>query len=531
MKTIASTIPVVPSRTAILSVGAARCALCAVLALWLSSTGFAQTANPPDLMSYQGYVVDANGNPLATNNPVNYTIVFRIYSTSTGGTSLWTESQTVTVDRGNISVVLGEGVSVGSEARPSISSIFSSANASDRYLGITVKGLTGGDPEIAPRLRLLPAPYAFLAKAATALVAPDGSGLLLTDNGRMKFSQSLQSTGGNTRGQGATDLQTVRSSTAPSQVASGDYSTISGGQNNQASGLSSTISGGANNLVSGSYAVVAGGSGNNAEGSYSVVPGGLNNYAKGQYSLAAGRRARAMYDGSMVLGDSGDSDKSATAPDQLYVSMKGGVFINATPETGTGVSFKTGGTMKAEQAQFTSVTVNGAVTASSLSGFGTIPVGGIIMWSGAVSDIPNGWALCNGQSSNGRITPNLQNKFIVGIGNRNPGDTGGAETVTLSIDQLPSHNHTGSGTTGNAGTHNHSFADYYFAEKGGLGNNNLRGSGSSDNDNGLWAVENQTRDAGDHTHTFSFTTTSTGGGKSVPTLPPFYALAYIMRVQ
>lgn len=44
---------------------------------------------------------------------------------------------------------------------------------------------------------------------------------------------------------------------------------------------------------------------------------------------------------------------------------------------------------------------------------GTIPVGGIILWSGSIASIPTGWALCNG--SNG--TPNLTDKFIIGAGN------------------------------------------------------------------------------------------------------------------
>ncbi len=43
---------------------------------------------------------------------------------------------------------------------------------------------------------------------------------------------------------------------------------------------------------------------------------------------------------------------------------------------------------------------------------GTIPIGGIILWSGSTGTIPTGWALCNG--SNG--TPNLQDRFVVGAG-------------------------------------------------------------------------------------------------------------------
>jgi hypothetical protein len=44
---------------------------------------------------------------------------------------------------------------------------------------------------------------------------------------------------------------------------------------------------------------------------------------------------------------------------------------------------------------------------------GTIPVGGIILWSGSIASIPTGWVLCNGSSG----TPNLTDKFIIGAGN------------------------------------------------------------------------------------------------------------------
>lgn len=62
------------------------------------------------------------------------------------------------------------------------------------------------------------------------------------------------------------------------------------------------------------------------------------------------------------------------------------------------------------------VVVNGTITATTYGNLvvdGGVPTGGIIMWSGSSSDIPTGWALCNG--SNG--TPNLTNRFIVGAGN------------------------------------------------------------------------------------------------------------------
>lgn len=52
---------------------------------------------------------------------------------------------------------------------------------------------------------------------------------------------------------------------------------------------------------------------------------------------------------------------------------------------------------------------------------GGIPTGGIILWSGAIADIPSGYHLCDGASG----TPNLQGLFIVGAGNVSPAATGG----------------------------------------------------------------------------------------------------------
>ena len=72
-----------------------------------------------------------------------------------------------------------------------------------------------------------------------------------------------------------------------------------------------------------------------------------------------------------------------------------------------------------------------------------IPRGIIAMWSGAANAIPDGWLLCNG--SNG--TPDLRNRFIVGAGsNYDVGDTGGAQSVTLTTAQMPSHSHGASGS-------------------------------------------------------------------------------------
>lgn len=67
-----------------------------------------------------------------------------------------------------------------------------------------------------------------------------------------------------------------------------------------------------------------------------------------------------------------------------------------------------------------------SATSSSSSGSDGLPAGTIIMWSGTISDIPSGFALCDG--TNG--TPNLRNRFIVGAGDSyNVGATGGQKDI------------------------------------------------------------------------------------------------------
>lgn len=90
------------------------------------------------------------------------------------------------------------------------------------------------------------------------------------------------------------------------------------------------------------------------------------------------------------------------------------------------------------------------------AGSGSTPVGLIAMWSGSIASLPDGWALCDGQS--GR--PDLRNKFIMGAGAgsgySDTGSTGGSNGLTLSEAQLPSHTHS-AGSIGD--NHRHSVAD------------------------------------------------------------------------
>ena len=94
-------------------------------------------------MTYQGHLMDLSGDALGKTAPVNKLIQFDIFAESDGGDSLWGETQTVTVDNGYFSVILGEGDALGE--KPQHDDIFigmdrANKSAAERYIGITVDG-------------------------------------------------------------------------------------------------------------------------------------------------------------------------------------------------------------------------------------------------------------------------------------------------------------------------------------------------------------------------------------------------------
>ena len=122
-----------------------------------------------------------------------------------------------------------------------------------------------------------------------------------------------------------------------------------------------------------------------------------------------------------------------------------------------------------------------------------IPVGGIILWSGAADAIPAGWHLCDGT----RGTPDLRGRFVLGAdGTYSVGAKGGEETHTLTVAEMPSHSHivyTGR-TSDQTGNH-----PYY-------------GEGHKSNPY------------------FEGPSSDIGGSEPHNNMPPYYALCYIMKL-
>lgn len=105
----------------------------------------------------------------------------------------------------------------------------------------------------------------------------------------------------------------------------------------------------------------------------------------------------------------------------------------------------------------------------------------ILIWSGSILTIPSGYVLCDGNNG----TPNLTDRFVIGAGSTyNPDDTGGSAL----------HSHP---FTGNGHTHN-------------LSAGGIFGPGSG------WAPTTDSAQA-------------SGDTDPDGTLPPYYALAFIMK--
>jgi microcystin-dependent protein len=209
----------------------------------------------------------------------------------------------------------------------------------------------------------------------------------------------------------------------------------------------------------------------------------------------------------------------------------------------------------------------GAVTKTKIEAAQQIPTG--VIWAYAGSAAPTGWVLCDGAAINrGGVNadlfallgttygpgdnattfnvPNLNNRFIRG---GTPGTTGGADSVTLTTAQLPSHSHSigtlttagggqhsHTGTTSEEPAHDHGMPNVAYTFTGSTTGLWLQGSGSGEIRTTAFADEPAhshtltTSVESDHTHTVSGTTASTGSGSSVSTLPAFTAMRYIIKL-
>ena len=234
----------------------------------------------------------------------------------------------------------------------------------------------------------------------------------------------------------------------------------------------------------------------------------------GLAAILAQKSGTTLYIGLTVDGSSGEiSPRQAllAVPYAIHAAdaaaASGDFIVEGQTTLKGGLSVQ--GSVNAGALSATSLSVTGNIsagTAGAFSGYGTIPVGGIIMWSGSANEVPDGWALCNGQTLNGKTTPDLRNRFIVGAGGEYAvGVTGGAKEVKLSKDQIPAHTHEVYGrSSGYTARHNDDAEVITYKDKS-------------------WGSSTDFKKIND--------STSVGGGQPHENRPPYYAMCFIMRVK
>lgn len=180
-----------------------------------------------------------------------------------------------------------------------------------------------------------------------------------------------------------------------------------------------------------------------------------------------------------------------------------------------------------------------------------LPRGIITMWSGATNAVPSGWALCDGNNG----TPNLKDRFIVGAGQSyGVGNTGGNITQTPSVwtnaagtginvagtaiteAQMPWHTHSGSvGSDASIQVQDSiqsSSAGEWLADDlfGSMGwspspiRKPLKEFSASLSINGTGGNQPHYHGVTDNGHAH------TAAASAIDVRPPYYALAYIMKV-
>ena len=522
-------------------------------ALSLTAVATAQTSAVPSGLSYQGKVSNANGTLVGAGTPVNRLVIFRVWSHATNSTLtdlVFSEQQTVTISEGEFSVILGQGVAVSgtplgySESTKGTPTVLISSpttfGGATRYLGVTVDdGSAAADPEASPRQQLVTSAYAFRAKYAETVGANGANTLTALDNGNVGIgntapSEKLHVTGnalvsGTGSFTGALSTNSNLSVTGTAAVTG--TSTFTG-----ASTFNGSVRIGQSGTTPMSFGSWLGtkislwdnlgdsttiyGFGIQSNTLQVFTPGAGNDIALGYGpSASMTETMRVKGNGNVGIGTSSPAQKLSVSGDTLTTgtaylldtnhsirAISGSGVAISTYAVTDGIILKqsTGNVGIGTTSPTQKLEVNGTVKATTFTGNGTIPIGGIIMWSGTTSDIPAGWALCNGVASNGLTPPDLRDRFIVGAGSAySPKAVGGASTHTLAATNLPTFSIT--------------YGDIYHSEGGGTVTvPNNKGSGDSDTDNKGMEM--------------SRTATYTGSATAIDHRPPYMALCYIMRV-
>jgi hypothetical protein len=416
----------------------------------------------PRLLSYQGRLADTLGNPVPNGT---YSVVFRLYSQPSGGSSFWNETQNVTTKDGLFSILLGAVTPVGSMP-----------DAGAAYLGMAV----GGGAELAPRLRLASSAYAYLAERAagadllqgrdtTAFVrtgqansvtsamivdanitAPKLHQMGATTGQVLKWTGSAwaprnDSVGGGTGDNAWTRQDSVLFTVNRLGIARGgsgnllygnnasrathvnlgvacttgqnglnrEYATVSGGVNNSARGNYSTVGGGTGNTAGANHSSVVGGDRNTSSGGYSSIGGGGDNQANGSYSSVGGGYVNVTMGGHSAI--AGGADNTTYG----HFGAIGGGWLNTAGNTAAD-SYPTvaGGRLNSATGRYSSIgggrgNIAAAPYSAVLSGYRSLATDTAAVVCGGDSNYARGrWSFIGG----GRYNKTDSNYTVIGGG-------------------------------------------------------------------------------------------------------------------
>jgi hypothetical protein len=150
-----------------------------------------------------------------------------------------------------------------------------------------------------------------------------------------------------------------------------------------------------------------------------------------------------------------------------------------------------------------SITVDAQGRLTAASSGAAFPSGAIVLWSGSIGSIPSGWLICDGTSG----TPDLRNRFVVGAGSTYAVAATGGTADAIVVSHTHTMQNATTGITTNAST---------ITATGGA-----PGGGAPF----LVSFDPATITDPGHAHTIN----STGSSGTNQNLPPYYALAYIMK--
>jgi hypothetical protein len=138
----------------------------------------------------------------------------------------------------------------------------------------------------------------------------------------------------------------------------------------------------------------------------------------------------------------------------------------------------------------------------------TFAAGMILIWSGSLGSVPTGWVLCDGTNS----TPDLRDRFVIGAGSTYAVAATGGSTDAIVV----THTHTATSVVTDPG-HNHTVQLQAAVGTAGSQLDGAKNSGPTTTSTATTGI------------TVATTNANAGTSGTNANLPPYYALAYIMK--